>query len=70
MSKCQHRKSIIVRGGTLRRQERRVPFEAAWCPDCGAFREESVIKDPEPWQRPGGKVDEPEFTLRPSGEEA
>ena len=70
MSKCLHRKAIIVRGGTLRPAERRAPYEGAWCPDCGAFREESAIKDPEPWQRPGGEVDEPEFTLRPSGEEA
>lgn len=69
MSKCQHRKAITVRNGSLRPDERRHPYEAAWCPDCGAFREESAVKDPEPWRRVGGKVDKPEFTLRPSGEE-
>lgn len=56
MSHCTHRKSIIVRGGTLRPDERRAPYEAAWCPACGAFREEATGKDPEPWRLPDEKV--------------
>jgi hypothetical protein len=52
MADCLHRKSIIVRGGTLRPDERRAPYEAAWCRNCGAFREESATSSPEKWQKP------------------
>lgn len=51
-SACAHRKAVLVRGGTMRPDERRMPFEAAWCPECGAFREDSATSDPEPWQLP------------------
>ncbi len=50
--KCLHRRAIIVRGGTLYPEQRRAPYEAAWCPSCGAFREDAVGKDSEPWKLP------------------
>jgi hypothetical protein len=50
---CRHRRAIVVRSGTLRPDDRRHPYEAAWCPDCGAFREESATADPEPWTAAG-----------------
>jgi len=42
----------MLRGGVLRPDERLLPSEAAWCPDCGAFREISATVDPERWQAP------------------
>lgn len=51
-SKCTHRGAIIVRGGSLKPDERRAPFEAAWCPACGAFREDSATADPSTWRLP------------------
>jgi hypothetical protein len=26
-----------------------LPYDAAWCPKCKAFREASATVDPEPW---------------------
>ena len=42
----------MFRSGALRRDERLLPSEAAWCPDCGAFREQSATIDPSPWELP------------------
>lgn len=70
MGRCRHRKAVVVRNGQLFPEERRMPFDAAWCPakGCGAFREASATKDPEPWQYPGGKVAPAGFELTPPGE--
>jgi hypothetical protein len=52
MSSCAHNKAIVVRSGSLMPEAKRMPFEAAWCPECGAFREDSATKDPNPYQSP------------------
>jgi hypothetical protein len=54
-SDCKHpRRRTVWGNGTLREQKERTdPYEAAWCPDCGAFREASATIDAEPWTLPG-----------------
>jgi len=52
-SNCTHANAILVDNGTLRPDRKRLPFEAAWCPDCGSLREASMDKDPLPYQSPG-----------------
>lgn len=54
MNDCDHQHAIVVRGGSLCPEERVNDYEAAWCPMCGAFREDSAFAgEPEPW-RPVG----------------
>ena len=53
-SGCTHILALAVRSnGTLMHEEDLMPFEAAWCPACGAFRESSATSDPDPWTSPG-----------------
>lgn len=49
---CPHPKPILIDNGDLRPARRCMPFDAAWCPACGALRESSATKDPEPWTLP------------------
>ena len=45
MPECEHENALAVRGGSLHAPEDGVVlgFEAAWCPECGAYREDSAL---------------------------